>query len=70
MAGEGEVILDPFMGSGTTALAATALGRKFIGIEIEPRYFDAACRRIEHSISQGDFFVSKPKLAKQEAFQL
>ena len=40
-------ILDPFMGSGTTGVAALRLGRKFIGIEIEPRYFDIACRRIE-----------------------
>lgn len=40
-------ILDPFMGSGTTGVACIRLGRKFIGIEIEPRYFDIACRRIE-----------------------
>jgi DNA modification methylase len=39
-------ILDPFMGSGTTGMAALALGRKFIGIERERKYFDAACRRI------------------------
>lgn len=41
------VILDPFMGSGTTGIAALDLGLKFIGIEIDPEYFDAACRRIE-----------------------
>jgi DNA modification methylase len=40
-------ILDPFMGSGTTGVACARLGRAFIGIEIEPRYFDIACRRIE-----------------------
>jgi site-specific DNA-methyltransferase (adenine-specific) len=40
-------ILDPFMGSGTTGVACAQLGRKFIGIEIEPKYFNIACRRIE-----------------------
>jgi len=39
-------ILDPFMGSGTTGLAALSLGRKFIGIEREPRYFETAVRRL------------------------
>lgn len=49
----GETVLDPFMGSGTTGVACHALGRKFIGIEIEPRYFDIACRRIEDTQRQG-----------------
>jgi site-specific DNA-methyltransferase (adenine-specific) len=48
--------VDPFMGSGTTGVAATRLGRRFIGIEIEPRYFDIACRRIEEAQRQGDMF--------------
>lgn len=47
-----ETILDPFMGSGTTGVACANLGRKFIGIEIERRYFDIACRRIEQAQSQ------------------
>ena len=42
-------VLDCFMGSGTTGVACVKLGRKFIGIEIEPRYFDIACRRIERA---------------------
>ena len=42
-------ILDPFMGSGTTGVAALQMGRKFIGIEREPRYFEAACRRIRET---------------------
>ena len=44
------VILDPFMGSGTTGVACVKLGRQFIGIEIEPKYFDIACRRIEKTV--------------------
>ena len=44
---EGGLVLDPFMGSGTTGVACVQTGRRFIGIEIEPRYFDIACQRIE-----------------------
>lgn len=63
-------ILDPFMGSGTTGVAAVKLGRKFIGIEIEERYFDIARRRISEALKQPDMFIEKPKPAKQEAFTL
>ena len=49
---DGCVVLDPFMGSGTTGVACANLGRKFIGIEIEPKYFDIACRRIEDAQRQ------------------
>ena len=45
----GGIILDPFMGSGTTGVAAIQLGRRFIGIEIDPKYFDIACKRIENT---------------------
>ena len=51
------VILDPFMGSGTTGVACANLGRKFIGIEIEPKYFDIACERIEMAYAQGRLFA-------------
>ena len=54
-------ILDPFMGSGTTGVACAKLGRKFIGIEIEPRYFDIACKRIEEAYRQPDMFVPAPQ---------
>jgi site-specific DNA-methyltransferase (adenine-specific) len=54
-------VLDPFMGSGTTGVACVKLGRKFIGIEIEKRYFDIACRRIEDAYKQGDLFVKPPE---------
>ena len=49
-------ILDPFMGSGTTGVAAVQMGRKFIGIEREPKYFDNACRRIEDAQRQHSLF--------------
>ena len=60
-------ILDPFMGSGTTGVACAKLGRRFIGIEIEPKYFDIACKRIEAAYAQPDMFVAAPAPAKQEA---
>ena len=50
------IVLDPFMGSGTTGVACMNLGRKFIGIEIEPKYFDIACRRIEDAQRQQRMF--------------
>jgi hypothetical protein len=49
-----EIVLDPFMGSGTTGVACLSQRRKFIGIEIEPKYFDIACRRIEEASRQGN----------------
>lgn len=56
---EARTILDPFMGSGTTGVAAVQLGRRFVGIEIEPRYFDIACRRIADELA-------RPRLALEE----
>lgn len=64
----GQTILDPFMGSGTTGVACAKLGRKFIGIELEPAYFDIACRRIEAAYKQPDLFIRHPQPLKQEAF--
>ena len=63
----GRHILDPFMGSGTTGVAAVKLGRRFTGIEIEPKYFDIACRRIEDALRRPDMFVGRPAAPKQEA---
>lgn len=48
----GGIVLDPFMGSGTTGVACIETGHRFIGIEIEPRYFDIACERIENAQRQ------------------
>jgi DNA modification methylase len=53
----GGLILDPFMGSGTTGIGAIDEGRRFIGIEKDPRIFEIACKRIEDAQRQGDFFV-------------
>ena len=54
---DAQTILDPFMGSGTTGVAAVQMGRDFIGIEREERYFEIACRRIEEAQRQGDLFI-------------
>ena len=55
------------MGSGTTGVAAVKLGRRFIGIEIEPKYFDIACRRIEAATRQPDLFIERvPAPVQQE----
>ena len=54
--GNPQTILDPFMGSGTTGVAAIQLGRKFIGIEREPKYFDIACQRIKQAYAQRTLF--------------
>jgi site-specific DNA-methyltransferase (adenine-specific) len=67
----GQTILDPFMGSGTTGVAAVKEGRQFVGIEIDPRYFDIACRRISDALSRPDLFTAAPKMiAKQQALPL
>ena len=60
-----ETILDPFMGSGTTLVACAKMGRKGIGIELDPDYFEIACRRVQEAYDQPDMFVqaerAKPK---------
>ena len=66
---DSKTILDPFMGSGTTGVACVNLGRKFIGIELEPKYFDIACRRIEKAYADKAnplFGDVAPKPIKQE----
>lgn len=63
-----DTILDPFMGSGTTGVAAVQMGRKFIGIEREPKYFDIACERIEAAQKQNDLFLQSFGIPEQTAF--
>lgn len=60
-------VLDPFMGSGTTGVAAAKLGVQFVGIEIDQQHFDIACRRIEAAYKQPDMFIPRPDPPKQEA---
>lgn len=61
------LILDPFMGSGTTGVACAKLGRRFVGIEIEPHYFDIACRRIEQAQRQADLFITRAPKPPEDA---
>lgn len=63
-------VLDPFMGSGTTLVACTKLGRRGVGIELDPDYFDIACRRVEEAYRQPDLFVPPPTPPSQEAMDL
>jgi len=57
---EGETVLDPFMGSGTTGVACASMGRRFIGIELDPGYFDIAVKRVTEAMRQPDLFVAPP----------
>jgi DNA modification methylase len=65
-----QTILDPFMGSGTTGVACVNLGRKFIGIEREERYFDIACKRISEAYKQPRLFDDPPPKPVQEVLGL
>jgi site-specific DNA-methyltransferase (adenine-specific) len=62
-------ILDAFMGSGTTGVAAVQMGRRFIGIEREPKYFDIACRRIEDAQRMADMFAHEVRDAYETTQQ-
>lgn len=61
----GELICDPFMGSGTTGVSALKLGRKFVGVEQNPKWFDLACRRVEAAHKQPRLFDEPPPKAVQ-----
>jgi hypothetical protein len=56
----GAVCLDPFMGSGTTGVAAVQLGRRFVGIERVQSHFDTACRRVSDAVARPDLFIETP----------
>lgn len=51
------LVFDPFMGSGSTGVACANMGRKFVGCEIERKYFDIACERIQAQYAQGRLFA-------------
>lgn len=65
---DSNLILDHFMGSGTTGVACVKMGRKFIGIEREESYFNIACKRIEDAYAQPDMFIQAPKAMTQDKF--
>lgn len=67
---ESDTVFDPFMGSGTTGVACAKLGRKFIGIELELKYFDIACKRIDDAYKQPRLFAEPAPKPKQEALGL
>ena len=54
---DANTVIDPFMGSGTTGVACAKMGKKFVGIEKEQKYFDIACKRIEQAYAQKDMFI-------------
>ena len=62
---QSEIVIDPFMGSGTTGVACANLGRSFIGIEIEEKYFDIACKRIEDAYKQPRLFDDPKPVPEQ-----
>lgn len=65
-----QTILDPFMGSGTTGVAAIQLGRSFIGIEREPKYFEIAVQRITQAYNQRSLFDEKVQQVQPEQVSL
>lgn len=66
----GAVILDTHMGSGSMGVSALRAGHKYIGIEIEPKYFDIACKRIEQAQKQGRLFPDDDKTLKHQVDML
>lgn len=58
---DGDTVLDPFMGSGTTLVACQRMGRAGAGIEIDPEYFDIACRRVDEAARQPDLLIAMPQ---------
>lgn len=65
----GGSVLDCFMGSGTTGVAAVNAGREFFGIEQDEKWFDSACRRIEQAYAQRPLFDAEPQ-AKPEQMEI
>jgi site-specific DNA-methyltransferase (adenine-specific) len=61
----GELICDPFLGSGATGVAAVRAGRCFVGIEKDEKWFDLACRRISDALSRPDLFIKSPARAER-----
>jgi site-specific DNA-methyltransferase (adenine-specific) len=61
------IVFDPFMGSGATGIACARLGRSFVGVELDPGYFDTTCRAIERAIGTPSMFRPKPRPANDNS---
>jgi site-specific DNA-methyltransferase (adenine-specific) len=68
--GAGDLVADPFLGSGTTGVACAQLGRRFVGTELNESYFDIACRRIEEAYKQPRLFAEPVQKPVQETLGL
>lgn len=66
----GSLVLDPFLGSGTTLVACQKLGRQGVGIEIDPDYFEIACRRVDEATRQPDLFIQPTPKPVQQGMDL
>lgn len=64
------VVLDPFMGSGSTGVAAVSIGRPFVGVELDAKHFDTACKRISAELQRPGLFTARAAKPVQEAMQL
>ena len=62
---QNDVVLDPFMGSGTTGVACIRKNRKFIGIELQPKYFKMACKRIGEEVEKDKHKLFSTNLLKK-----
>jgi DNA modification methylase len=67
---DARTILDPFAGSGTVAVACQRLGRQSISIELDPGYFDTACRRVQQVVDNPPLFTPEPPKPQQESMSL
>lgn len=67
---DARTVLDPFMGSGTTLVACQRLGRQGIGIELDPDYYEIACKRVQEVVNNPPLFIPAAPKPQQEAFEI
>jgi DNA modification methylase len=66
----GDLVMDPFMGSGSTGIAAARMGRRFVGVELDKQWYDVACQRMADEERQGDLMLSASELSMNHGRQL